>query len=398
MMNSMRNRPASAVLALATSLVLAACGPQAASEPLPATATLAPIVSLTPRFTATPIPSRTPLPSPTLTPSQTYTTAPPTSTFTASPTPPVLGSVFSVNDVNLREGPGVTFPLITALRPGTGFTVLATDTAGAWYNIRMQDGGEGWISATLVRLQPSETPLPSTTPTPDLTQMALGTPLPTSVLGGLPVTPTPPRAIATQILPTQTGPRPPDMQSIDQTATALAQEAGSLLQITPITGSVTPSGPVGGPTGGPLPSGSATPQAPLGNAQQGEGVDIVAYCDDPTVGRPAPRDIAAGSTADVYWWWYADTQAHLADHVAAAVYDVRLDGVRLEVSLMPVPRQEANGNWYQYYVARTRPLSAGEHRIDYSLTWRRAIFDGYANYGPGTSIVSNSGSCTFSVR
>ncbi|KXK23038.1 MAG: NLP/P60 protein, partial [Chloroflexi bacterium OLB15] len=174
-MNSLKFRPVLAAVAAATGVFIAACDGSAATvEPLPATATLAPIISLTPRFTATPIPTRTEMPTETLTPSQTFTEAPPTETFTPSPTPPITGSVYSVNDVNLREGPGVTFPLITALRPGTSVEVVATDTSGAWYNVRMEDGDEGWISATLVRLEPTNTPLPSATPSPDLTSLALG--------------------------------------------------------------------------------------------------------------------------------------------------------------------------------------------------------------------------------
>jgi len=381
-------------------LAAGACSP-ASVEPLPATATLAPIVSLTPRFTATPIPSRTALPTATLTPSQTFTQAPPTNTFTPSSTPPILGSVYSVNDVNLREGPGVTFPLINALRPSTGLIIVATDTSGAWYNVRLENGDEGWISATLVRLQPSETPVPSATPSPDQTLMALGTPLPTSILGGAPVTPTPPRSLITPSPtgPTQTGVRLPNMEAIDQTATALAQGAAGQVAVTPFaSGQPGASTPAGGPTGGPFPSGTGTAAPPVGSGSVQEGIDVLAYCDNPIFGAPAPRNIAAGSTVDVFWSWYATTRDYLQDHIDAANYNVRINGEPLRISFQPAPREQSDGRWWQYYYARTEPLTRGEYVITFTLTWDQQIFDGEAAYGPGTTRVSETGTCTFTVN
>jgi hypothetical protein len=158
-----------------------------------------------------------------------------------------------MNDVNLREGPAVSFPAINALSPGTGFTIVATDTSGAWYNVRLDDGDEGWISATLVRLQPSATPIPSLTPTPDLTLMAQGSPLPTSLLGGEPITPTPPRSVVTpsavagETEEITTGVELPNLEAIAQTATALVNIG--LPNSTEETDGT--QQPLGGPTGGP---------------------------------------------------------------------------------------------------------------------------------------------------
>jgi len=396
-MNGMKFRPVLAAVIAAAGLSIAACNSSGATvEALPATATLAPIVSLTPRFTATPIPSRTDMPTETLTPSNTFTEAPPTATFTPSPTPPVMGSVYSVNDVNLREGPGVTFPLITALRPGTSIEVVATDTSGAWFNVRMDGGDEGWISATLVRLEPTNTPPPTATPSPDLTSLAQGTALPTSILGGQPVTPTPPRSVVTPSPagPTETGVRLPNMQAIDQTATALASNA---LQITPFSSSQPTSGPLGGPTGGPMP-GTPTAAVPVGNASSQEGVDVLAYCDNPIFGSPPPADLAVGSTIDVYWSWYATSMALLQDHIEAASYTVLLDGTRLNITFQPAPREQSDGRYYQYYYARSESLARGQHTVQYTVSWDRAISDGEGSYGPGTTRVTDTGTCTFTVR
>ncbi len=377
-----------AALLASAPLIAAGCTPDAAA--VPATATLAPIVSLTPRATATPVPTSTPLPSATFTPSTTPTIAPPTLTPSPTNTPQVLGSVFSLNDVNMREGPGVTFPAASALRPGTGFVVVATDTSGGWFNVRLDDGEEGWISATLVRLQPTETPAPSATPTPDSTLLALGGPLPTSILGGQPVTPTPPNVIATaEGAATTAGVQLPDLASINQTATALV-------------GVQLPVGtqrPVGGPTGGPLPSGSATAAPPIGSGTVGQGVEVFAYCDDPGFSVPrAPTNLVTGSTIEIVWAWYASTRDLLAENIAAANYDVRLNGVPVSNVVRAQPRQTADGNWWQYFYARSQPLNAGPQEITFTVTWDEPIYDGYGNYGPGTGNPSQSGTCTFTVR
>lgn len=379
----MKRWPLALAALAAVPLLVAGCTDNGVAAP--PTATLAPIVSLTPRSTATPVPTRTPLPSASFTPSITPSPAPPTLTPSPTNTPAILGSVSSLNDVNMREGPAVTFPSMSALRPGTGFTVVATDESGGWMNVRLEDGAEGWISATLVRLQPTQTPPPSLTPTPDQTLMALGGPLPTAILGGQPVTPTPPSVVVTPAgSATANGVQLPDLPSINQTATALA---GGLQR------------PVGGPTGGPLPSGSATAAPPVGNATVRQGVEVFAYCDDPGFGvARAPTDLVTGSTIEIVWAWYARTPEILAENIAAANYDVRLNGTPVQNIVRAQPRQQADGNWWQYFYARSQPLNSGPQRITFNVTWDEAINDGYSAYGPGTGVPSQSGTCTFSVR
>ena len=371
------------MLAALTVAPLIAAGCSGQSAPTPATATLAPIVSLTPRSTATLVPSVTAPPTLTLTPSTTPSPAPPTLTPSPTSTPPVLGSVASANDVNMREGPNVSFPALSALRPGTGVTVLATDEAGGWYNVRLDDGSEGWISATLVRLQPSPTPPASQTPTPDATLMALGGPLPTAILGGQPVTPTPPRVVVTPegSATASGGAQLPDLASINQTATALVQR------------------PVGGPTGGPLPSGSATAAPPIGNAERQQGVEVFATCNNPTGGvPPAPTNLVTGSSIEITWAWYAATRELLADNIAKANFDLRLNGVPVTGITRGEPRQKADGNWWQYFYAAPPPLNTGRQEITLTMTWDEATNDGYGDYGPGTGNPSYTGSCTFTVR
>ncbi len=404
--HSKRHRFSQFSLALFAGVIgLSACGTDATEvAQLPPTETLAPIVSNTPRFTATLIPTDTARPTETLTPSETPVPPTPSNTFTPSATPQIEGSVNSLQDVNVRSGPNVQSPAFAVLRPGTGFVVLGTNEEGNWFNIRLEDGTEGWISSQLVRLQPTQTSIPSLTPTPDLTLLAQGTPLPTSVIGGQPITPTPPRSLVLAettdetLEETQTTTssivQPPNIAAIQQTATALVSIGIPIV--------ATSERPLGGPTGGPILSGSPTvvPATPAGTAQVGNAVDVLAYCDDRSFGAPAPTTLAAGSTIDIFWSWYASTPELVREHIAAANYDIRLDGERIANwrSYAEGRLRQESGNYYQYWFAPSPVLTAGEHQITYTLTWSEVISDGYADFGPGTGNVMLTGTCTFTVR
>jgi hypothetical protein len=398
-------------------LALAACGGDTGGEAasLP-TATLAPIVSMTPRFTATPVPSRTPLPTNTYTPSPTPITPTPSNTFTPSPTPPVTGIVASLQTVNVRQGPGVNFSAIRALVPGTGVEVLGQNEDGKWLNIKMEDGTEGWIATSLVRVNPAPTLFPTATPSPDLTALALGTPLPTAVLGGGTITPTPPRSASTPTLPGSEMPTPEttetltfalpviDVDSIQQTATALAGGTG-IPTSTPF--------PTPGPATATALAGTAAVVTPTftplaltpGTGSEGssgpqQGIDVLAYCDNPLFGNPAPSSLTTGATIDIFWSWFASEREYIQQHVDNALYDVRVNGVPLQNwrSHISRVRQQADGNYWVYWFVPYGPLQPGQYTITYSVTWRSRITDGYDFFGPGTTTVGESGTCTFTVR
>ncbi|MBI1260051.1 MAG: SH3 domain-containing protein [Chloroflexi bacterium] len=383
-------------------LILSGCNGSDAATEVVATLTLAPNVSRTPRFTATPIPTRTPLPTLTFTPSETTIPPTPSDSPTPSATPPILGSVVSLQSINMRSGPGVGFSALSALRPATKVQILGRNNDGTWLNIRMEDGSEGWVSSELIRLQPTGTPFPSITPSPNLTELAGGTSLPTSLFGGGTITPTPPLSISNAASPTPilenanpatiTGLQLPNLEAINQTATALA--GGGLIPEV----NVTNSAPLGGPTGGPLTSPSPTLSPVPGSVSTQQGVDVLAYCDDRSFGSPPPTNIAAGSTIDVFWSWLAATKAQIQDHLDAVTYDVRLDGNPLDYRQYQGSIHEEKGQWAVYWYVRSQPLQSGQHTITYRVTWSRAIFDGVKNYGPGTGDPEETGSCTFNVR
>jgi hypothetical protein len=247
--------------------------------------------------------------------------------------------------------------------------------------------------------------------------MAQLPPLPTALLGGVPVTPTPPPIAVTATPPTAapetlaqpTGVNLPNIDAIRLTATALANIGLPVLATsettpTPITTvNMTPPPTVnpalGGPQGGPLITPSGSVPTPSGPSVRQSGVDILAYCDDRSLGSPPPTDLAAGSTVDIYWSWFAQTREQIEEHNAAVVYDVRLDGERLtnwRAGAQPITVED--GLYYQYWFVPVGPLTSGQHVITYSVTWTRPISDGFAEFGPGTANPRQTGTCTFTVR
>ena len=123
----------------------------------PPTSTLAPLYTTTPRYTATLPPSDTPIPSPTVSPVS--TDIPPTDvpTITLTPTPGIQGTVNS--DATIRSGPARTFSPTgpRTVSKGTLLTVLGVSSDGKYYNVRLDDGTEGWIAQNLLDVPDSAT-------------------------------------------------------------------------------------------------------------------------------------------------------------------------------------------------------------------------------------------------
>ncbi len=402
-------------LVLSMACALAACVQPPAAEIIP-TSTLAPLVTLTPRATATLAVTRTPLPTLTHTPSITAVPPTVTNTLTPSPTPPIMGIVTSLQTVNVRIGPGASYGALVALVPGTEVQIIGVDESGRWYNIRMEDGRIGWINSPLLRIDPTATTFPTITPPPDETALAQGSPLPTALIGGGTVTPTPPSgnpATATLALdlpdmpPTSTlegqAPATPDLPIIDfnpinGTSTALAAVLG-----TPVpTSSGLNATPLGATeTNAPIPTNSGPITAPTTSGEPviQRGVDLYVNCDAPP--RPslrAPANLAAGSTAEVYWYWYARTEEQIQQHLNTAQYEIRINGQLINQPLEYAQPVRSSGDFVVDYFYPTGELAAGTYKIEYRVTWSEQIYDGYNFFGPGTNTLEETGSCTFVVR
>jgi TolB protein len=144
----------SLITILLTALTLTACAPdQSAQTPTPvslgtqAAATSTRVAQLPPTATRIPPPSPTATPTALIFPSL----------ATATPTPNAVTPVAEVitGSLNVRQGPGLAYPIIDAVAAGAQFTVIGADIAGDWLQVVQANGNPGWITAhpELVRLR-----------------------------------------------------------------------------------------------------------------------------------------------------------------------------------------------------------------------------------------------------
>ncbi len=129
--------------------------------------TAAPVVA--PSATPTARPTDPPSPKATTPPTATPTSLPPTATRTQtvaptatsspSPTPAPAASVTG-DSINVRGGPGTVYPIVGQAKKGEALPVLSRTQDGAWLEVTLADGKQGWVSAKLVTLNVSAESLP----------------------------------------------------------------------------------------------------------------------------------------------------------------------------------------------------------------------------------------------
>ncbi len=154
--------------------------PEEGAVPVPADAT--PTATLTPSPTETPSPTPTETPLPTATP------------FILVPS----------GLVNLREGPGLDYPLVAQLGPDIPVTIIGQNPEGTWVQICCVSGDSVWVTRDRIRIINSiaGVPLfsadPPPTPTPTGTPTLTATPTPTATATRYPFD----KAIGPQFFPT----------------------------------------------------------------------------------------------------------------------------------------------------------------------------------------------------
>lgn len=88
------------------------------------------------------------------------TPPPPVASTPSTPTPPPAGTTragTTTTNLNLRQGAGTGFDIITTLNPNTAVSIIGEN--GAWFNV-LVSGQEGWVHSSFIQQQ--ATP-PSTT-------------------------------------------------------------------------------------------------------------------------------------------------------------------------------------------------------------------------------------------
>lgn len=121
----------------------------------------------------------TPTPAPTQ-------TAAPTATPLPSPTPAPAASVTG-DSINVRSGPGTVYPVVAQAKKGEMLLVISRTQDGAWLEVTLAGGKQGWVSARLATLNVPVESLPVAkvippTPKPAPTKAA-ATPKPTYPTG-----------------------------------------------------------------------------------------------------------------------------------------------------------------------------------------------------------------------
>ncbi len=212
-----------------------------------------------------------PLPTPTVTARTTPTvplgvmpatltpTNPPSPTSTPTPTPTEPPRLRVMQHSNVREGPGLQFPIMTRLPEGTVVDVVAItwQSSSGWYIIELPDGRRGYIfhelvqplNPTAVAALPTAIVIIAPTPTGTSTHTPTPFPSPSSTQQPTPTASSP----APTLTPTAV-PSPTFTPTPTPTATATPTPMATL---TP-TPTRTPT-PTATPTPTPTPTATATP-------------------------------------------------------------------------------------------------------------------------------------------
>ena len=116
----------------------------------------------------------------------------------------------------------------------------------------------------------------------------------------------------------------------------------------------------------------------------------------PPTAFPAPANLTAGSTIEVFWAWFASTENYLRQHTSNATHELRINGTQIANvdQFRSAPTKRGNDHVVYWYVPYG-PLEAGSYRITYRVTWGSAISDGYKAFGPGTGTEFRRGELQF---
>ena len=131
-----------------------------ATPDLAATATVSALLQLQLQIDATrtavaqlsATPTQTPTTLPTATNTSTSIPATPTPRILATPTPRRVTPIAEVlvGGLNIRSGPGISYPVVTSGAIGQRFAVIGQSGNCTWLQVVLEDGSEGWMSGAAV--------------------------------------------------------------------------------------------------------------------------------------------------------------------------------------------------------------------------------------------------------
>ncbi|MCU0498048.1 MAG: hypothetical protein MUF87_11920 [Anaerolineae bacterium] len=101
----------------------------------------------------------------------------------------------------------------------------------------------------------------------------------------------------------------------------------------------------------------------------------------------------------VFWSWFARTPELVQDHINNAIYEVGVFDSEPFIQPVEVSEIQQRGrNYWVFYTIRVGNVRPGNYPIEFKLSWRNPISDGYNDFGPGTANERESSTCTFRVR
>jgi hypothetical protein len=140
--------------------------------------------------------------------------------------------------------------------------------------------------------------------------------------------------------------------------------------------------------------GARTTVNPLRSATPGV---LFAECDQ-YLPQAAPGTLYDTDNIVIFWSWFAKTQKEVEDHIAQAQYDVKLDTAPL-INVNVSPITQPNGrNFWVFYTANIGHLTPGTYGVEFKLTWKQKITDGYNEFGPDTAHEATHSTCTFTIQ
>ncbi len=123
---------------------------------------------------------------------------------------------------------------------------------------------------------------------------------------------------------------------------------------------------------------------------------IEPYC---SMFKKSPQYVRIGQPVILWWRWDAKTRQQVEDHLAAATYEIYLDGMPVEAERMSDIEYLSNEKYFRMsWYATVGVLSPGKHRAERYLSWTRMISDGWETFGPGGKTETESHYCDIIVQ
>jgi hypothetical protein len=179
-----------------------------------------------------------------------------------------------------------------------------------------------------------------------------------------------------------------DAGSISAEATA---EADGPAILSPFGGTINPFRPET-----PVPLVVIGARTQVGTGRSGTPGVIFAECDR-FLSRAAPGLLYDNDNITIFWSWFAKTEQEVADHIAQAQYDVKLNRAPLGPVIVSAITKRTQNFWV-FYSVPIGPLRPGNYGVEFRLNWKAKISDGFDDYGPGTKNQEVYSTCTFKVE